>query len=185
MSDILLGICASSALLCGLGVIFSPQALQSLVWMLGVILSLSGVMAAVGANLLATVLVLVYAGAILVLFAFVIMFMGQRQPPQQIGRLRLIFAILVVIVFLFVLSRAFYWSIGLDASSAKLSWLNISSLYGDALFSFEKIGWLLTMLGGWILLWTAVGVVNISDSHKEVLATRIDSKNKKEGNDGQ
>lgn len=154
---------SSAALLSSLGVVFSREALHSACWMFAVLLALSGVMAWLGAWFLALVTMLVYAGAILVLFTFVIMFLGQRAPQKQIGRWRLLAASLaVVVVAAFICLQGVAQPEFFGAQNS----LTRTAEYGAELFGRFCLP---TQLAGWVLLWVMVGSFNTSASRREGL----------------
>jgi NADH-quinone oxidoreductase subunit J len=70
------------ALVCAFGVVFLDQAILSALSLLLVLISLSGIYALLGAHLIAGLQILVYAGAILVLFVFVIMLLNPAKGAQ-------------------------------------------------------------------------------------------------------
>ena len=157
MSLALFWLSGVAALLSALGVVFSRQALQSVLWMFALLISLSGVMIALGAYLLALVTVLVYAGAILVLFTFVVMFVGQQNGRKKIGRWRLGWAVAALVATLFAA-----WPVlcgaGHGQGAEAINSLTRTSLYGPELFARYQLP---TQIAGWLLLWVAVGAFNI------------------------
>jgi NADH-quinone oxidoreductase subunit J len=80
-----------------------------------------------GANFLAAVQVIVYGGAIVILFLFVIMLLGvDRKEVRVQRRLRAMtpFAVLVsmvLVVEILVFSRVHYWATGVQGATEKLS----------------------------------------------------------------
>lgn len=64
------------ALLCALGTVLSKNALRAAMCLLGHIVALAGMYVSLNAHLLAAIQLLVYAGAVVVLFVFVIMLIG-------------------------------------------------------------------------------------------------------------
>jgi len=159
MPQALFWISSIVAVISALGVVFSPQAAQSVYWMFAVLISLSGVMASIGAYLLSLITLLVYAGAILVLFVFVIMFMGQPVPLKQIGWPRLMGAFLaaaLMILLLFPLG----FSLLSAHSGVAVDCLSRTEWYGTEQFGRYQ---LLTQLGAWIILWVGVGAFKINN----------------------
>ncbi len=151
---------AAAAIVSALGVVFSRDALISAVWMSAELIALSGIMASLGAYLLALITMLVYAGAILILFAFVIMFVGQRAPQEQTGRSRLLasfLALTLILAFLWPLAQIILPSGGNNTAGAAKA-LSQANLYGAELFGHYLLP---TQLCAWILLWVSVGAFNI------------------------
>ena len=76
---------AAFAVLCGLSVILQKHAVASALSLVGVMGSLAVLYLMLGAEFLAAVQMIVYAGAIMVLFVFVIMLLnaGAEQPGPQ------------------------------------------------------------------------------------------------------
>jgi|GEM_PF-2126366 NADH-quinone oxidoreductase subunit J len=164
MSEVLFWLSSVVAVVSALGIVFSPQAAQSAFWMFAELLGISGIMAALGAYLLSLVTLLVYAGAILVLFIFVIMFMGQRLPIKQIGGLRLAGALLAAAFVVVLLLPLIFSPTHMFPSSAAGA-LTHTELYGSELFGRYQ---LLTQMGAWVLLWVGVGAFNINGRRDEI-----------------
>jgi NADH-quinone oxidoreductase subunit J len=93
------------AVLSTLLTIASKNPVHSAIWMVLSFSATAGVFVLMDAYLLATVEVLVYAGAIMVLFLFVIMLVNLRAEEQEGLRLSP-FAILAAITFLVLFGRA-------------------------------------------------------------------------------
>lgn len=70
------------AILAALGVISSRSAVYSVLSLVLTMCLLSGLFVLLKAFLVATILVLVYAGAILVLFLFVVMMINEKELPE-------------------------------------------------------------------------------------------------------
>jgi len=87
MADTLFYIFAALTLLCGLLVVFNPfsrNPVTSAMFLVLTIISMSGLFVLLQAYFLAAVQILVYAGAVIVLFLFVIMLMeGQEEARQR------------------------------------------------------------------------------------------------------
>lgn len=148
------------ALLSALGVVFSRQSMMSACWMFALVLGLSGVMASLGAWMLSLITLLVYVGAVLVLFVFVLMFIGQRLPAKQIGRLRLVGA-LGMVAFIGLLLLPFLQMAVPAQSFGLLSALSDNKAYGRALFTYYSLP---TLFVGWMLLWVGVGAIKSLES---------------------
>lgn len=70
---------AGIAVLCSLGLLLSRHPLNGAIYLIGVMLSLSGIYALLHSPFLAVLQVLVYAGAIMMLVVFVIMVLNQAK----------------------------------------------------------------------------------------------------------
>ena len=76
--------CAAAAVLGALGVVVAKNPIRSAMGLLLLILSVAGLFLALHAQFLAAIQLIVYAGAIVVLFLFVIMLLGpSAQPPSD------------------------------------------------------------------------------------------------------
>jgi NADH-quinone oxidoreductase subunit J len=82
MSTLFFALCALIALLSGAGTIASRTPIRAALSLLAHILSLAGLYLALHAHLLAAMQLIVYAGAVVVLFVFVIMLIGPMQEAQ-------------------------------------------------------------------------------------------------------
>ncbi|MBI2896797.1 MAG: NADH-quinone oxidoreductase subunit J [Deltaproteobacteria bacterium] len=76
---------AGLALACALLTVLSGRAIRSAVFLLGTVLSIAVLYTLLDAHFLAAIQVIVYAGAVVVLFVFVIMLLG---PGSEVGRQR-------------------------------------------------------------------------------------------------
>jgi len=88
MTEILFYVFAAVALGGGLGVVLSKNPISSLLFMVFTLGSLAGIFVLFEAHFLAAIQVLVYAGAIMVLFLFVIMLLNlghEYQPDLRKG----------------------------------------------------------------------------------------------------
>lgn len=157
MAEVLFVLCSAAGLLSALGVIFSRQAIQSVLWMFALLLCLSGLMVALGAYLLAVVTLLVYAGAILVLFAFVVMFMGQRASPKATGAARIWWAIMALLGLAVLILPLTAMPQPPQIFTQENS-LPRTVLYGPELFARYQVP---AQLAAWLILWSAVGAFNV------------------------
>ena len=79
---ILFSFFALTAVLCALGVVFHKNPVHCALLLVGVLLALSGLFILLNAQFIAALQVIVYAGAIMVLFLFVLMLLNFRQGPS-------------------------------------------------------------------------------------------------------
>ena len=85
MGIVFFAICAAVAVLSAFGTIGSRTPIRSALCLLAHILSLAGLYLTLHAQLLAAMQLIVYAGAVVVLFVFVIMLIGPMQEPRIPG----------------------------------------------------------------------------------------------------
>jgi NADH-quinone oxidoreductase subunit J len=83
MDAILFLICAAVAVACGLSVILQRHAVASALSLVGVMASLAVLYLMLGAEFLAAAQMIVYAGAIMVLFVFVIMLLNAQAERES------------------------------------------------------------------------------------------------------
>ena len=82
MVDAIFYICAAAAIAGALGVIASRSPIGSVLSLLGTFFALAVIYLLAGFQFLAAVQILVYGGAIMVLFLFVIMLLNLGQPEE-------------------------------------------------------------------------------------------------------
>jgi NADH-quinone oxidoreductase subunit J len=112
MNAIVFLIFAAIAVVCGINVVVRAQPVSSALALIGTMASLSVLYLLLGAQFIAVAQVFVYAGAIMVLFIFVIMLLnaGGEQKPHGAWMARLMGAPLIVAlvaVLAFVMLRLF------------------------------------------------------------------------------
>ncbi|GAB3529305.1 NADH-quinone oxidoreductase subunit J [Pontibacter brevis] len=83
MSDSLFFFLASLTLLCALMVVISKNPVHSVLFLIITFFTISGHYILLNAQFLAAVNIIVYAGAIMVLFLFVIMFLNMSKESEQ------------------------------------------------------------------------------------------------------
>jgi len=83
MAEILFFVFAAMALGGGVGVVLQKNPLGSLLFMVGTLASIAGIYVLLEAHFLAAIQVMVYAGAIMVLFLFVIMLLNLGHDYMQ------------------------------------------------------------------------------------------------------
>ena len=82
LEPILFAFFALTAIACALGVIFHRNPVHCALLLVGVLLSVSGLFILLNAQFIAALQVIVYAGAIMVLFLFVLMLLNFRQDAD-------------------------------------------------------------------------------------------------------
>ena len=83
MVDLLFYVAALLSVLCALGVVISENPVQSVLMLLGSFLGIAVIYLLAGFQFLAAIQVLVYGGAIMVLFLFVVMLLNLGDPEVQ------------------------------------------------------------------------------------------------------
>lgn len=83
MSDILFHLFAVVTVACALGVVFNKNAVNSAVCLLSALVGVAGLFVLLDAFLLAVLMVLVYAGAVVALFLFIIMLLDVKGGDRK------------------------------------------------------------------------------------------------------
>lgn len=160
---------AALAVIGALGVITRSNVIHGLLLLVFTFLNVAGIFLLTEAHFLAVIQVLVYAGAILVLFAFVVMFLNLREF-QQLEQLHpkqkwavLVLAPLMLAEFIFVVTGATYASVkgGLSPEVIAERGGNVQVL-GEVLFNEMLLPFEMASL---ILLVGMVGAILLA--HKE------------------
>ncbi len=99
------------ALTGALGTILSKNPMYSVIFLIVTFFSLSGIYVLLNAQFLAVVNIIVYAGAIMVLFIFVIMFLNLRKESNELNNKPMVISaigigLLLFFVLFFVLQKA-------------------------------------------------------------------------------
>lgn len=90
---------SGAALVCALAVAFSNRAVHAAVYMLGMMISIAGIYFSLGAEFLGAVQIVVYTGAIMMMFLFVIMLVGVQSvdSPRESQRVTVLAAVLMAV----------------------------------------------------------------------------------------
>jgi len=136
ISQILFWFLSVLAIIAAVGVVLSKNPVYSVLWLIVVFFAISGHYILMNAQFLAIVNIIVYAGAIMVLFLFVIMLMNlnaSAEPPQNmyLRMAGLIAGMCLMIVFVAALSR----SSDVKVSLAQGSDVGLIKVLGKALFT--------------------------------------------------
>lgn len=100
VAQLLFYVLAAIAVLGGVGVVASRQPIRSVLSLVGVMIALSGLFLMLSAQFLFAVQVIVYAGAVMVLFLFVVALLGPvRERPPTRFRLHWAYAFVVLAPF--------------------------------------------------------------------------------------
>ncbi len=160
MNPISFAILAIIALITALGVILSKNAIYSALWLLGHFLTIALMYFALSAQFLGIVQVIVYAGAIVVLFLFVIMLIGGSITPVVHGTRPYARTVAVILGAIFLVGLLFAVGKGMAVFPAPVGAPDAGSvqavagpLYTTYLLPFELASVLLLagMLGGIVL----------------------------------
>lgn len=135
---------AAAALISGALVVFQVHPLRSALWLIVNFFAVAGIYLLLNAEFMAAIQIIVYAGAIMVLFLFVIMLLNLRHPEEPTNRP---YAGQKVAGIVLSLALAFFLSYGLSrvqlapAGAAKPGLGNTESiarlLFTDYLLPFE------------------------------------------------
>ncbi|HUZ88979.1 MAG TPA: NADH-quinone oxidoreductase subunit J [Candidatus Acidoferrales bacterium] len=105
MAEVVFWVAALLALLGGVGVVVSRQPIRSVLSLVVVMLALAVLFLLLSAQFVFVVQIIVYAGAVMVLFLFVIALLGPIKESAQ-GRLRLQFTASVIVI---LIMGGFFW----------------------------------------------------------------------------
>jgi NADH-quinone oxidoreductase subunit J len=82
VESILFGLFTITAIACALGTVFHRNPVHCALFLVGVLLSMSGMFVLLNAQFIAAIQILVYAGAIMVLFLFVVMLLNAHREDE-------------------------------------------------------------------------------------------------------
>src|SRR5580658_3517344 len=135
LADFYFFVCAAFAVLGAIGVVTAKGAIRSAMGLLLLILSVAGLFLSLRAQFLAAIQLIVYAGAIVVLFLFVIMLLGPSAdlPEDRRGRVMRGFGAVVFGLFMFAILPALFRSAQMHGRA--IAEPNFGSI--DALVPFE------------------------------------------------
>lgn len=168
ISPVTFTILAGIAIACSLMVVFKKNPVSSAFSLVLLFAAFAGIYALLGAHLLAALQILVYAGAIMVLFIFVIMLLNADEPSFDMGRSHPVLRGIVG-VFCLTLLGFFVWAFkkgevslvqpGLFTASAVDSAGGNSKVISQLMFSKYELPFELTSI---LLLAGIVGAVAIA-----------------------
>lgn len=149
---------SAMCVICALSVILQKNPVVSAIHLVGCFFALAGLFLMLHAPFLAAAQIIIYAGAIMVLFIFVIMLLNLKKDPERFSRARLFKlprVILLMLLFLSFLSSivatAFPYA---PTSETGRSVVDIATLlFSKYLFPFELASLLLliAMIGGIVI----------------------------------
>jgi NADH-quinone oxidoreductase subunit J len=143
-----------------LGTVMSRNPVHSVIYMIVTFFSLSAHYILLNAQFLAAVNIIVYAGAIMVLFLFVIMFLNMKQESEEMKKDKIIYTAVItavilggiLIIFLRKGEREPVNPLTYNSQSGMIEVLG-RSLYGEYLLPFELISILLLVaMAGAVML---------------------------------
>ncbi len=106
--QIIFFILAGMALISGVLVVFQKSPLRSALWLIVNFFAVAGLYLLAHAEFIAAIQIIVYAGAIMVLFLFVIMLLNLRQPEEESQLLHLgqkVWGVLLAVFTLFLVIK--------------------------------------------------------------------------------
>lgn len=159
IQQILFWILTTAAIGCALGVVFSRNPIHSVIFLILTFFAVSGHYILLNAQFLAIVNIIVYAGAIMVLFLFVIMLMNLNSDtePQKSRLVQLAGALSGGILFIVVLAalRQAIYTTPLERSATEIGLIkNLGRvLFTDFVLPFEisSVLFLSAMIGAIVI----------------------------------
>jgi len=155
---VLFGMLTAVALVSAVMMLASRSAVHSALWLVLTFFAISGFFLTLGAQFLAVVQVIVYAGAIMVLFLFVVMLLNpEREREPAVPRGGVVAASVLGAAFLGIVGQGVATRAGLGTIPTPAGGLTIQklglSLYNEWLFPFElaSILLLVAMIGAIVL----------------------------------
>lgn len=166
VTDILFWFLSILAIIAACGVVVSKSPVYSVLWLIVVFFSISGHYILMNAQFLAIVNIIVYAGAIMVLFLFVIMLMNLNSDAEQSKNMYLRMAGLIagmclMIVFIAALSKP---EVGHNLM-LKGSGIGLIKNLGNALFSTYVVPFEISSV---LFLSAMIGAVVIGKKDEEL-----------------
>lgn len=167
ITQILFWFLSALAIVAAAGVVLSKSPIYSVLWLIVVFFAISGHYILMNAQFLAIVNIIVYAGAIMVLFLFVIMLMNlnaDAEPPKSIYLkiAGVIAGMSLLIVFVAAISQ----SADIKISMAKGSGIGLINNLGRALFNDYVIPFEISSV---LFLSAIVGTVVIGKKDSEIV----------------
>jgi len=148
-NTILFAILAAISVLCAVGVVINDNPVRSALSLVGVLFSVAVLFLTLHASFVAAVQVMVYAGAIMVLFLFVIMLLNLGTPEQVVNRLKpqgplsVLAGVVLVAVVAGVVAAVPQASVPLSTQMSGAYEIGTTIFTGQWLFPFEAVSILL------------------------------------------
>ena len=161
-----------SAITGGLMTVISRNPVHSVLWLILAFLSSAGLFVLLGAEFLAMLLIIVYVGAVAVLFLFVVMMLDvdfSTLKAEMASYLPL--ALLIGVVLIMQLSVAFgVWSYADTAPGAREALINSTdhNTHAIGMILYDKY-FILFQLAGLILLVSMIGAIVLTLRHRKIV----------------
>ena len=161
MTEVVFYIFAAVAILSATLCILQKSPMASALWLISTMFSLAAIYVLLNAQFIAAIQVLVYAGAIMVLFIFVIMLLnvgGEQRVPDKVQVVKyfgLPLAGLLIVETGFIVSRAFS-NEGIPVESVSINLSGNTQLIGRALYTQYALPFEVTSI---LLLVAIVGAI--------------------------
>lgn len=166
ITQILFWFLSALAISGAVGVVLSKNPVYSVLWLIVVFFAISGHYVLMNAQFLAIVNIIVYAGAIMVLFLFVIMLMNLNADAEPAKNMYLKMAGLVAgMCLMIVVVAALSRSAEIDTSLAAGSDIGLIKSLGKALFSYYVVPFEISSV---LFLSAMVGAVVIGKKEAQI-----------------
>ena len=160
---------ALSAIVGGLFTVLSRNPVHSVLWLILAFLSSAGLFVLLGAEFVAMLLVIVYVGAVMVLFLFVVMMLDVDFAELKAGMAQYLpIALAIGIVLLMQLGLAFGdWHVanGAEAARQAVAPEGVENTAALGVLLYDKY-FLLFQLAGLILLVAMIGAIVLTLRHR-------------------
>jgi NADH-quinone oxidoreductase subunit J len=166
-----------------IGVIFSKNPVHSVLWLIFAFANSAGIFILLGAEFLAFVVIIVYVGAVAVLFLFIVMMLDLGNVKSSISQnwlILVIFSLIFIADCIFITYASFQKNFVDNMSNLNHNLGNIhdigSVLYTDYILQFQLAGILLlaAMLGAIILGLRKKKYVKRQDIYKQLYREKKD-----------
>jgi len=161
---------AISVVIGGLFTVISRNPVHSVLWLILTFLSAAGLFVLLGAEFVAMLLIIVYVGAVAVLFLFVVMMLDIDFAELKAEMARYMpLALLIGVVILMQLTMAFgVWDAaeGAEAARAAVAPEGVTNTAALGLLLYDKY-FLLFQLAGLILLVAMIGAILLTLRHRK------------------
>ncbi|KAA2316167.1 NADH-quinone oxidoreductase subunit J [Pseudooceanicola sediminis] len=160
---------ALSAVVGGLFTVISRNPVHSVLWLILTFLSAAGLFVLLGAEFVAMLLIIVYVGAVMVLFLFVVMMLDVDFAELKAEMARYMpLALLIGVILLMQFGLAFgSWSTseGAEAARTAITPDGVSNTAALGLLIYERY-FLVFQLAGMILLVAMIGAIVLTLRHR-------------------
>ncbi len=161
MTDVFFYIFSTAALAAGIGVVLSRNTVNGAMFLIGTFLSMAAMFVLLEAYFLAVIQVLVYAGAVMVLFLFIIMLLDVRESAAKKTSVYTWVASVIGLAILIVATASVVSAESIKTKAAALPGPSGASLkpFGYELFTTYLLPMQVT---GFLLLIAMIGVIALS-----------------------